>query len=610
MTNGALQLNRLTVSNYKSIKQIELDNVGNFTVLMGQNNAGKSNLLDGLIFLRDASHGFAEAILCHGGNPAALLHKKREQEVAEIRLEFLLPEDWRRDWLVRLFARNRSMTPQNVAETPFLRTVTLQVRFGHDWFSEELSTPNVRAGARACTIFQVRGSADRFEQAAGQLETVCERCYDEIPHEMVSLSGSEPKATVKRLCLGKPDGAERYPISQEIGARVCQPLAELEWIGPARNLVTRARIEGQSDLRSDAANLPDVLHWLHNNKPKLFPEVERELTRLVPRLGRLYTPTSQHDTTLGLIEGADEDLAFTMDQMSFGTRSAIAIITKVVLVKPGSWVCIEEPETHLHPEAQVQLFQFLQNQAREKRLFVATHSTAIAAATPLESLIIVERDVSHCTVLRAVEAVNAPRVIQQLGIHASLDIAADAMVFVEEAADVPLLEAWAGKYAFHARVQFFHAEQADTLRFLANARIALSKHVHTSVYTLLNGATLPTEVQRVGRTRLINHLKLPADHVVTFEAKDLHGALLDAHAIARAFPGAGMTEADLEGVLVNCRQQPDPKTALEDVARTLGLERNTGVWMARIAQNMAAVPAHISEFFAQIDADCQPFWTV
>ena len=80
---------------------------------------------------------------------------------------------------------------------------------------------------------------------------------------------------------------------------------------------------------------------------------------MVPQLGHLYTPTFQNAATLGLIDSEDEDLVFSMDQMSFGTRSLIAIIAKVVTAKNGSWVCVEEPETYLHPQAQIGLFRFL-----------------------------------------------------------------------------------------------------------------------------------------------------------------------------------------------------------------------------------------------------------
>ena len=164
-----------------------------------------------------------------------------------------------------------------------------------------------------------------------------------------------------------------------------------------RKLPTSSPILGQHTLAPDISNLPDVLHWLYNNKPRQFRKIETGVSKLVPHLGKLYTPTLENQATLGMMDTSDEDLVYSMDQMSFGTRSLIAIVAKVVLAKPGAWPCIEEPETYLHPAAQMELFHFLRDEGKSKRLFVATHSTAIAASCPISSLFIVQRDAEHCT---------------------------------------------------------------------------------------------------------------------------------------------------------------------------------------------------------------------
>src|SRR5581483_8656255 len=239
-----------------------------------------------------------------------------------------------------------------------------------------------------------------------------------------------------RLRLGRPDVCPNLPISQAVAETVRQQFVSLEWIDPMRRLPATAPILGDQVLAHDAANLPDVLHWLYNNKPKVFRRIEAEVAKLVPQLGRLYTPTVQNAATLGMMDTADEDLVYSMNQLSYGTRSLVAIVSKVVLAKPGAWVCIEEPETYLHPQAQTALFQFLREESRSKRIFVATHSTGIAASCPLRSLFIVERDSSNCTIATPVWPENAADVIEQLGIKPSFSFEADAVVFVEDAASI------------------------------------------------------------------------------------------------------------------------------------------------------------------------------
>ncbi len=49
-----LSLKRVAVSHYKSIKRVEMGGLNNLALLMGRNNAGKSNCLDAFMFLAEA----------------------------------------------------------------------------------------------------------------------------------------------------------------------------------------------------------------------------------------------------------------------------------------------------------------------------------------------------------------------------------------------------------------------------------------------------------------------------------------------------------------------------------------------------------------------------
>ena len=50
-----LTLKRLALCRFKSIQRVELDNLDNLVLLMGRNNAGKSNILDAFKFLSEAA---------------------------------------------------------------------------------------------------------------------------------------------------------------------------------------------------------------------------------------------------------------------------------------------------------------------------------------------------------------------------------------------------------------------------------------------------------------------------------------------------------------------------------------------------------------------------
>jgi len=601
-----LSLKRVVVSNFKSIKRIELGELNDLALLMGRNNAGKSNCLDAFKFLAEATVHFNNAVSSRGNSLADLVHRKRAEESMEFLLEFNPAPRKRIDLINRLFTGNSQLTAADAINSNFLSAVTLKVAITAEGFSEELSIPNV-AGNRPFVLFSIKGTPHSLEVACGQLEALCKRCGGELPSEPVALETKPETLQPFRLRLGRPDSPGAFPISAELAGAVHQQFAALEWIDPLRRMPTSSPILGHHTLTADVSNLPDVLHWLYNNKPKQFRKIESEVSKLVPNLGKLYTPTQQNQATLGLIDDADEDLVYSMNQMSFGTRSVVAIIAKITLATPGSWVCIEEPETYLHPKAQLELFQFLRDEAKTKRMFVATHSTAIAASCPLSSLFIVQRDAENSTAIMPVTPADALDVIEQLGVKPSFSFEAGAIVFVEAGDHVPIFEAWAKKFDFRVKVQFLDAEGACTLNYFANTRVALSNFVHTLVFAVFgNGSEVSSQTKKT----IVEQLQLPPEQVITTDFPELEGYLLDPKAILRAFPAITLPPAEVEARLDPARTLPDQKKALSELLTQYRIGEYDSRLGARIAEAMDEIPACVRQLFDQIAASSKPYWKI
>jgi predicted ATPase len=601
-----LSLKRVVAGNYKSIKRVELDQLNNLALLMGRNNAGKSNCLDAFKFLSEAAISFERAVASRGKSLTEVIHRKHAEETIEFLFEFIPAPRRRIDFIHRLYAGNPQLAAAEVINSSFLSALVLKIAIAREGFSEELATPNL-PGNRLFVIFSVKGTPHSLEAMSGQMEALCKRCGGELPSEPVKMKAAPETVAPFRLRLGRPEGSGAFPVSHELAEAVHQQFANLEWADPLRKMPTTSPIMGEHTLAADVSNLPDVLHWLYNNKPKQFRKIEAEVSKLVPNLGKLYTPTIQNEATLGMIDDSDEDLVYSIDQMSFGTRSVVAIVAKVVLAKPGAWVCIEEPETYLHPKAQLGLFHFLRDEAKGKRIFVATHSTAIAASCPLASLFIVQRDADKSTVATPVTPKDAPEVIEQLGVKPSFSFEAEAIVFVEQADYVPIFEAWAGKFDFHIKVQFLDAEGACTLHYFANARIALSNFVHTLVFAVFgNGSEMASRTRKA----TVEQLQLPPEQVVTVDFPDLEGYLLDSKAILRAFPSVTLPQAELEALLNPARTLPDQRKALSELLAQFRLGEYDSRLGARIAEAMEEIPACVRQLFEQIAASSKPYWKI
>lgn len=609
MDLSQLRLKRVVIANFKSVKQLELNNLPSMVLFMGRNNAGKSNILDSFKFISDASFGLEKALASRGGKLSEVILFKNEEKEIEFVFEFVLSYSKRAEMLARLFMENKSVSPEQAAASNLLSSLTLRVVISKEGVSEELLASNWLPESRPTLIFSLKSRRGKNEAFSGGLESLCQEAHSDLPVELRALNASAMADGPLRLRLGRPDCQGDFPISYELAESVYQQFATLESVDPLRRLPSSSPIQGQLMLSPDASNLPDVLHWLYNNKPKLFRKIESDVGKLVPQLGKLYTPTVQNTATLGLIDSQDEDLVFSMDQMSFGTKSLVAIITKVAIAKPGTWLCIEEPETYLHPKAQTGLFQFLRRESVNKRICVATHSTSIAASCPVESLFFIQRDAAHCTTALPVTKANANEVIEQLGVKPSFSFEADVIVFVEDEDAIPIYEFWAKKFGFRIKIQFLDMEGACTLGFFANALVAASKFVHTLVFAVFGKRGGP-DGKNNAQQRILEHLDLPENQVLRLESDGVEAFLLDPKAVAKAFPALPLSEAELGAHLDPALAPLDSKKALEELLTEFRAGHYDGKAGARIAEEVGEIPEAIRAFFERIESQTKPFWKI
>jgi hypothetical protein len=240
-------------------------------------------------------------------------------------------------------------------------------------------------------------------------------------------------------------------------------------------------------------------------------------------------------------------------------------------------------------------------------MFVATHSTAVAASCPLSSLFIVQRDAENSTAVMPVTPADAYEVIEQLGVKPSFSFEAGAIVFVETGDHVPIFEAWAKKFDFRVKVQFLDAEGACTLHYFANTRVALSNFVHTLVFAVFgNGSDISSQTRKT----IVEHLELPPEQVITTDFPELEGYLMDSKAILRAFPAITLPLAELQARLDPAITLPDQKKTLSDLLTQFRIGDYDSRLGARIAEAMDEIPACVRQLFEQIAASSKPYWKI
>ena len=141
----------------------------------------------------------------------------------------------------------------------------------------------------------------------------------------------------------------------------------------------------QSELRSDAANLAEVLNALqanigHRERFNLL------VSRVLPDVGAVTTTPSAGNKLQILVwnHGAPldrKDLAVPLDQSGTGLSQVLAILYVLVTAPFARTICIDEPNSFLHPEAARRLMTIFLEYPQHQ-FIVSTHSPeTMAAAT-------------------------------------------------------------------------------------------------------------------------------------------------------------------------------------------------------------------------------------
>lgn len=333
-----MKIKKLVIKNYRNLKDISLD-FNNLTILIGKNDVGKSNILKvlDLFFSWTESEDFKETSIGGSGNDFEHITNIRDyrlfidQKLQTIELQGIL--ELNNDEINELFPD---------IEIKFEKNVSLLKK---DIGNEIIISKEIIGKENKKVLWRI----------------------DSIRMEDILLYEKEDKKYLVR----NTDGIYSFSGGGEnIAVKLLNLLKRKFLLIPAvRNIEKEGRVGNPASL--DGKFIPnEFLRYEKNislNKKQIFEQINKDVFKIFSEYKNI---ASMEDSESNIETYFD---LFPSSSVGSGIKQQFINIFGIDSYKNVIFG-IEEPEIHLHPEAQRKVFDFLKEKSKEEQIIITTHS--------------------------------------------------------------------------------------------------------------------------------------------------------------------------------------------------------------------------------------------
>lgn len=193
-------------------------------------------------------------------------------------------------------------------------------------------------------------------------------------------------------------------------------------------------------LAPNANNLPEVLHVLQTRNPARFKQFNRFVREIFPSIyevsARTKTSISNYLELVVWMESPEterDDLAIELSESGTGVGQVLAILYVAINSGFPRTIIIDEPNSFLHPGAARKLIEILKNNFFQHQYIISTHSPEIIKVANPETLTLIrwEKPKSVLEQLDAKQILSAQRCLTEVGAKLSDVFGADTILWVE-----------------------------------------------------------------------------------------------------------------------------------------------------------------------------------
>lgn len=422
-----MHISKFQLINYKSFRESDelILNPG-MNLIVGQNNAGKTTLIEGLSlrFSLKPHRTLGQSTESDSRTPVqsiarvtfTLSHEELWSLLRKMKSGFMIPLP--NHEVIYESNDNAILTPDERAKI-FIETLLSQ-----DYFELEVG---LKADERdKATIFATKipaiGRYETEEQQGGK------RTF------AVCVLGEKGEVVFQYL-------DQRSEANLDFGLSIARKLVERVYSFQAERPASQPYLGGLSeDLASDASNLAVVVDNLRN-KPYLFRRLNRDLHYILPQIFEVTTRgVAIQEQPYGLSQEVrvfeedprDAEEGIPLSDSGTGVAQVLAMLYVLSASIHPRVIIIDEPQSFLHPGAVRKLFEVFSNYPQHQYI-ISTHMPGvIAAANPSATILVTKKSrESNLTLIDISDTEHLRLALHEVGARLSDVFGADYILWVE-----------------------------------------------------------------------------------------------------------------------------------------------------------------------------------
>jgi putative ATP-dependent endonuclease of OLD family len=355
-----MYLSKLNIQNFKGIESLEVDFNPKINIIIGENGSCKSALIDAI------------RLLYNIGEPIREIHISKDDFFEKIVNEHGKP----------MFIKSKQISItyefrdlSNIQKGAFYEYMVIN----RDKPDDDYARINIK-------YEDIGGKYPQFSYSTGLIEgqRADYKTFDLFQHYYLGAL----RDSTKDLLSSRGNILGRV-IKRHIDRKESQ--SEIEKIIKDANDELLKREEVLNTRNGVNENLSEIFKNYDENKIGL--EIEQSKTEYIVNIIKPFLPHNK--TSL-------KDEGFNLWQNSLGYNNLIYIATVLGDINEQiiddkishNALLIEEPESHLHPQLQLNLYNFLKhaNSSENSQLFITTHSPTLTSKVPLRNLILLDNN--------------------------------------------------------------------------------------------------------------------------------------------------------------------------------------------------------------------------